>query len=96
MRRKLALDAEAKQIEFDHFREENLWRLNAMSERTLEMAALEEDEVDAFLAQDEKKWHERVEALKRSLERELLDGPFLDGLAEELFARLLPPHGERP
>lgn len=88
---KLTLDAEAKKIEFEHLKEETLWRLNAMSERTLEMAALEEDEVDMFLAQDEKKWGARLEEAGSLMERHVMNEQFLQGFVSTAFERLLPP-----
>lgn len=85
---KLSLDAEGKKNEFEHLMGETLWRLNAMSERTLEMVTLEEDEVDTFIAQNEKKWRERLEEDRRLTEQRLMNDAFLDTIVENALERL--------
>ncbi len=89
MHRKLAHDAESKQIEFERFREETLWRLNSMSERTIDIARLEESQADAELIQDRAKWDERIEAWKERVRQEVLNDDFLDSLVHDALTQLL-------
>ncbi len=89
LHRKLAHDAESKQIEFERFREETLWRLNSMSERTIEIARLEESEADVELIRDRAKWDERVVSWRERVRREVLNDGFLDDFVDDALTQLL-------
>ncbi|MDR2178715.1 MAG: hypothetical protein LBP21_00275 [Synergistaceae bacterium] len=90
VRRRLAEDMEGKKIEFERFKEETLWRLNAMSDRTIEIARMEEKDVEERLAQDREEAEAAFADWKTRLRERLWDEKFLDVLAKDAFDGLLP------
>ena len=90
IRRQLVEDAENRKIEFERFKEETLWRLNAMSDRTIEIARSKEDEVTAQLAEDRQKIDARILEWETRLRGSLYDEKLLADMAEDVLARLLP------
>ncbi|MDR2528877.1 MAG: hypothetical protein LBD04_07665 [Synergistaceae bacterium] len=91
MSRRLAGDMEARKIEFERFKEDTLWRLNALSDRTIENARAEEREVDERLAQDRAEADARSAAWRERLLTRARDKELIAALAKDAFERLLPP-----
>jgi hypothetical protein len=79
-----------KRAEFERFKEETLWRLNALSDRTIENARAEEREIEARLAQDKAEAEEELSVWRDCLSARARDEKLLVALAEEAFRRLLP------
>lgn len=90
IRQQLAGDAESRKIELERFKEETLWRLNAMSDRTIEIARSEEDEVAVRLTEDRKKIDARIIEWEARLRDSLYNEDLLDSMAEDVLKRLLP------
>ena len=87
---KLKADAEAKREELERFKEDTLWRLNSLSDHSIELARGERAAVDADLEQDRLEWEKRVALWVSRLSKEIFDDAFLDSLAELAFQTLLP------
>jgi hypothetical protein len=93
MRQRLAEDMEDRKIEFERLKEETLWRLNAMSDRTIEIAHLEEEDVKERLAGNREEAESELAVWKERLHERLCDKNFLDVLdvwVEDAFDQLLP------
>ncbi|MDR1621190.1 MAG: hypothetical protein LBS00_02320 [Synergistaceae bacterium] len=90
VRKQLAYDMEDKKNELERFKEETLWRLNAMSDRTIELARMKEKDVEECLARDREKLEAELAAWKELLYERLHDEKFLDVLVKDAFDRLLP------
>lgn len=90
LRRQFAEDTENRRIEFEHFKEETLWRLNAMSDRTIEIARLRENEVAMELAEDRKKYEVSIFEWEAQLRERLCDDALLNDVADKVLRHLLP------
>jgi predicted phage-related endonuclease len=90
LQERLASDMENKKAELERFKEETLWRLNAMSDRTVEIAHMEENGVEARLAQDEAEADSRLAKWRAQVYERVHDERLLDDLAKKFFERLLP------
>lgn len=93
LRRQLVEDAESRRAEFERFKEETLWRLNAMSDRTIEIAHLRENEVATELAEDRRKSEACILEWETRLRVRLCDEKLLNDAAEKVLKRLLPAQG---
>jgi hypothetical protein len=93
--RRLENDMMRKRIEFERFKEETLWRLNTMSDRTLEIAREEEDEA-AVLARDRADADARFAEWKARLDGRAGREEFLETLTREAFESLLPSFAPSP
>jgi hypothetical protein len=87
-------DMKLKQDDLERFKEETLWQLNALSDRTIEIARMEENDVEARLAMDWAKTEAAIASWKGEMERCLDDESFIDVLVVAAFQRLLPDSGE--
>ncbi|MDR1979736.1 MAG: hypothetical protein LBQ42_13455 [Synergistaceae bacterium] len=90
LRSQLADDMESKKVEFERFKEETLWRLNAMSDRTIEIVRMEAKNVEDRLARDRERLETELAAWKKNLYQRLHDEKFLDVLAKDAFDHLFP------
>lgn len=90
MSRRLAGDMEARKTEFERFKEDTLWRLNALSDRTIENAHEEEREVEERLARDRAEAGKRLAAWRERLLARVRDGELVAALTKDAFERLLP------
>lgn len=93
LRQQFAADAEARKTDFGRFREETVWRLNAMSDRTIEIARMEEENVKRRLAEERKKIDVRLAEWKKVFYERVHDEKFVDSVAMEAMKRLLPGTG---
>jgi gas vesicle protein len=89
VRKRLADDIQNKKMEFERFKEETLWRLNALSDRTIDIAREKEKDVEERLAQDREESDSEFGVWKTRLQKRLDDEEFLDALAKDAFDRLL-------
>ena len=80
---------QSKKIEFERFKEETLWRLNALSDRTIDIAREKEKDVEERLARDREESDSEFALWKTRLHERLGDEGFLDALAKDAFDRLL-------
>jgi hypothetical protein len=96
LRRRLEADMETKRIEFERFKEETLWRLNAMSDRTLEIAREEGAGVDDALARDREDADAEFADWKTRLGGCAGGKEFLEALAREAFESLVPSFAPPP
>jgi hypothetical protein len=90
LRGRLAGDMEDRKIEMERFKEETLWRLNALSDRTIEIARVEERNVEMHIAQNKMETEARLDRWKTQARERLLDENTLDALAGRAMLRLLP------
>ncbi|MDR1376108.1 MAG: hypothetical protein LBJ22_01240 [Synergistaceae bacterium] len=90
VRRRLADDMKDKETEFERFKEETLWRLNALSDRTIETARMEENDTEERLARNREKADAEFAEWKAHLDERSHDEKLLDALAENAFEGLLP------
>ncbi|MDR2522098.1 MAG: hypothetical protein LBC93_00105 [Synergistaceae bacterium] len=90
MSRRLAGDMEARKTEFERFKEDTLWRLNALSDRTIENAREEEREVEERLARDRAEAGKRLAAWREHLLERVRAGELVAALTKDAFERLLP------
>jgi hypothetical protein len=90
VRRKLADDMKGKKTEFERFKEETLWRLNALSDRTIEIARMEEKDTEERLELDREEADSEFAEWKERLCERVHGEKFLDALAENAFEHLLP------
>ncbi|MDR2136883.1 MAG: hypothetical protein LBO68_01220 [Synergistaceae bacterium] len=93
LRIQIAGDMENKKTEMERFKEETLWRLNSLSDRTIEIARMEERDVEERVAQDKTKIKAELDRWKARARQRVLDEKFLDTLAEQAILLLLPPTG---
>ena len=93
LRRQFAADSEARKTEFERFREETIWRLNAMSDRTIDIACMEEENVKRRLVEERKKIDIRIAEWKKVLYERVHDEKFVNSVAMEAMKRLLPGPG---
>jgi hypothetical protein len=94
LRGQLAGNMEDRKIEMERFKEETLWRLNALSDRTIETASMEERSVEARIAQDKAKIEAELARWKARAREQVLDEKILNALADQAVLRLLPPMEE--
>ncbi|MDR1379828.1 MAG: hypothetical protein LBJ36_12380 [Synergistaceae bacterium] len=94
LRARLAEDMEDKKTEMERFKEETLWRLNSLSDRTIEIARMEGRNAEARVAQDKAETEAELAQWKARVRERVLDEKILDTLAEQTILRLLPPTGE--
>jgi hypothetical protein len=90
LRGRLAGDMEDRRVEMERFKEETLWRLDALSDRTIEIARVEERNVETRIAQDKVENEARLDQWKAQARERLLDEKTLDALTERAMLRLLP------
>jgi hypothetical protein len=90
MRGQLAGDMENKKTEFQRHREETLGHLNAMSDRTIEIARMGGKDVEESLARDRREMEAEFAVWQEGFQERLCDEKFLDALAQDAFHRLLP------
>jgi hypothetical protein len=90
VRKRLADDMKGKEREFERFKEETLWRLNALSDRTIDIARMKDKNVEECLAQDRGEMDSEFAAWKTHLQERLSDEGFIDVWAKDAFDRLLP------
>ena len=95
LRGQLAGDMEDRKIEMERFKEETLWRLNSLSDRTIEIARAEAQDVEARIAQDKEETEARLDRWRTRVRERVLDEGFLNDLAERAVLRLLPPTEEK-
>jgi transcription initiation factor TFIIIB Brf1 subunit/transcription initiation factor TFIIB len=96
IRASIARDTEDKRLELERFKEDALWRLNAVSDRTIEIAAMEGKDVEARINLD---WTQREAAIaewRGKVERRLSDGDFIAAVADAALERLLPDESGEP
>jgi hypothetical protein len=89
-RRRLTDDMNGKRIEFERFKEETLWRLNALSDRTIDIAREKEKDVEERLVRRRKEADLEFDAWKARIHQRLNDEALLDVWAEDAVDRLLP------
>ena len=83
-----------KRAEFENLKEYTLWQLNSMSDRTVELAREEAENVDALLARDRERAESEFAEWRARLHERIHDEKFLGRLAQEAMEALLPPDSE--
>jgi hypothetical protein len=90
LRIQLAGEMEDRKIEMERFKEETLWRLNSLSDRTVEIAHMEERDIEARIAQDKEETEAKLGLWKTRVRERVMDEKFLDALVEQAIHQLLP------
>lgn len=83
-------DMEYRSLEIERFKEDTLWRLNALSDRTIEIARAEEEKTDARLKDGLARANALVAEWEASFFKYLHDGNFVGEMADDVLRRLLP------
>jgi hypothetical protein len=89
-RRQVEAMAKENMGELESLKEYTLWRLNSMSDRTVEIAREEADGVDELLARDRAEAASELAGWRAALHERIHDEKFLDRLAREAVEALLP------
>jgi hypothetical protein len=90
LRRQFEAMMREKRTEAENFKEDSLWQLNSMSDRTVEIAREEALEVDVLLARDREKVDSELAEWRTRLHGRIHDEEFLGRLAVEAVEALLP------
>lgn len=90
LRRQFEAMMEEKRAEFDNLKEYTLWQLNSMSDRTVEIAREEAENVEVLLARDREKVESELAEWRARLRGRIHDEEFLGRLAREAAESLLP------
>ena len=91
VRERIMDDMKKKEVGFEFFKEETLWRLNTLSDRTIEIAREEESEVEERLKRELVEAEAVLADWKARFQERLYDEEWLDTLIDKAFKSLLEP-----